>query len=296
MRAMRSALSLALQPVRRHGRRVAWTPEFMGLGNLFQLAMWAHDGKSVGEARFIRSTPNLDPWLRVFPGLKQVVVRPEEVRFTDRRVAPWSETARRAGADGAVPLHEPVDITAVGDFLRTMVLPGAALDLDTSGGADTSLVVNVRRGDYYSDPATREQYGFNVEAYLRVAVEASISQSGTPSKIVLVSDDLGWCRRKLAWLSGIAPIADVAGGGAVSDFETVARARRMVITNSTFSYWAAHVSNVVHQDNHSQVWAPRFFDRSQNGGRSWLLDERWSVLETIPQGWDLLSEKDGVCT
>lgn len=287
MPGARTIAALALGPVRR-GRRVAWTPEFMGLGNLLLLAMWAHEGTLSGEPRWIRSTAKLEPWLEVFPGLRQVVLLPGEVRFTDRRVSPWSHAARANGQDGAVPLHEQVDIDAVERFIRDVILPGSGLQRDGAHLRADELVVNVRRGDYYSDPEIRAQYGFDVASYVRVAVDSSVDRDGSPSGIVVVSDDIAWCRASLAWLVEVAPTRFAETAGAVEDFDIVSRGRRVVVSNSTFSYWAAHVGNVLHDDNHAEVWAPRFFDRTQNGGRSWLLDPRWSVVEDLPSGWGVL--------
>lgn len=288
MPGARTIAALALGPVRR-GRRVAWTPEFMGLGNLFQLAMWAYDGTQSGEPRWIRATPRLGPWLEVFPGLRQVVVLPQEVRFTDRRVRPWSDAARASGRDGAVPLHEQVDVAAVERFIRDVVLPGSVLWRDLESTPADELVVNVRRGDYYSDPKIRAKYGFDVAGFVRAAVDSSVERDGNPTRIVVISDDISWCRAALAWLVEVAPTRFAETAGAVEDFGIVSGARRVVVSNSTFSYWGAHVGNVLHGDNHAEVWAPRFFDRSQNGGRSWLLDPRWSVVEELPSGWDVPS-------
>ena len=185
-----------------------------------------------------------------------------------------------------MPLFEPVDVQAVERFLRDVLLPGADLGDGAGPGQEDVLVVNVRRGDYYDNADIRKQYGFDVVSYLRIAVQGSVTNDGVPPAIQVVSDDVGWCRNELGWLTEVAPVDWKAGSNPQSDFATVANARRAIITNSTFSYWAAHVSNVLHGDNHAQIWAPRFFDRSQNGGRSWLLDERWSVVEDIPGGWD----------
>lgn len=284
---LRRIAAVVLEPVRRFGRNVAWTPDFMGLGNLLQLAMWAYDGRSVGQPRWIRSTPRLDPWLEVFPGLRTVVVAPTEVRFTDRRVRPWSHEARRTGVRGAVPLHEQVDVAAVERFLREVVLPESVLAARyEADGPQDALIVNVRRGDYYDEDELRQQYGFDVATYVRVAVENSVGRDGRPPSILVVSDDVEWCRRQLGFLSEVAPTTFGAGAGSLDDFVAVATARRAVLANSTFSYWAAHISNILHADNHAQIWAPRFFDRTQNGGRSWLLDERWSIVEELPGGWD----------
>lgn len=271
----------------RHGRTVAWTPEWMGFGNALLLALWATSGADCGERRFIRETGALSPWLPVFPGLRPVVLAPSQVRFTDRRVMPWSEDERARGAHGAAPLHEHIDMALVERFINETLKPGSQLDVHLPAPLpDDALVVNVRRGDYYADPAVRRQYGFDVASYLRLAVEGSVEADGIPSVIRVTSDDVGWCMTELQWMRALAPVEFARESGPRADFAQVASARRMVITNSTFSYWAAHLSNVNHGDNHAQVWAPRFFDRTQNGGRSWLLDERWSVVERLPGGWD----------
>ena len=49
-------------------------------------------------------------------------------------------------------------------------------------------------------------------------------------------------------------------------FRALASARRLIITNSTFSYWGAYVSNVRYGDNHGLVYAPWFHRRDIDGG------------------------------
>lgn len=58
------------------------------------------------------------------------------------------------------------------------------------------------------------------------------------------------------------------------------------MTNSTFSYWCAYISNVLHRDNYAEVYAPWFHARTIDGGRAYQLDPRWSVITDIPGGWD----------
>ena len=263
----------------------------MGFGNLLLLMMWALDGMDEGERRWIRATPALDPWLHAFPALGEVALRPDQVRFTDQRVMPWSHAARQQSARRTVAPHEPVDIAGVERVISTLLIPRSVLADPGFVDVDPDhLVVNVRRGDYYSVPEIRAQYGFDVVSYVRMAWDASVQADGPPSRITVVSDDVPWCREELSWLADRASVDWSGSTGPVADFLTVASARRIIITNSTFSYWAAHVGNVLRADNHAQVWAPRFFDRTQNGGRSWLLDERWSVIEELPGGWDLDGE------
>lgn len=257
----------------------------MGWGNLLQLGLWAYDGAERDDRRWIRATPRLLPWLEVFPGLRDLVLLADEIRFTDQRLMPWSAASRASGANRAVPSHAEVDFDAVERFLKRVILPGSAL-VTESRTPDNTLVVNVRRGDYYSDPEIRLQYGFDAQTYVRAAVDRAINEGGLPSEIDVVSDGADWCRVHLGWLEEIAPVRFKQSGDPIQDFVTIATSRRLVITNSTFSYWGAYISNVLMTDNHAQVIAPRFFDRSQNGGKSWMLDTRWSIVDDIPGGWD----------
>lgn len=259
----------------------------MGFGNLLLLMLWAMDETDEDERRWILATPVLGPWLAVFPALSDVALRRDQIRFTDQRVMPWSQSARERGAQRTVAAHEPIDMQAVERLISTTMIPGSVLADPQFVDADPDhMVVNVRRGDYYSVPENRAQYGFDVASYVHAALQQSMARDGVPSRITVVSDDVDWCLEELSWLADQAPVEWPGSAGPIGDFLTVASARRLLITNSTFSYWAAHVGNVLRGDNHAQVWAPRFFDRTQNDGKSWLLDERWSIVEELPGGWD----------
>lgn len=259
----------------------------MGFGNVLLVAMWAHVETLAGRRTMALATDATRGWFDTFPGLRSVVIDRGQVRFTDRRVMPWSSAHKSAEDVSEERPEASIDMQAVHRFLAEVLLPGSPVMASDFAEPDPDrLVINVRRGDYYSDPDVRGQYGFDLEPYLRLAVERSSASDGIPSRIVVVSDGMDWCQARLGWLADVAPVEYAAPLGPVGDFLTVAAARRIVLTNSTFSYWAAYVSNAVRGDNHQQVWAPRFFDRSRNGGRSWLLDERWSVVEDIPGGWD----------
>lgn len=259
----------------------------MGFGNVLLVALWAHEETLAGRPTLVLATDASRGWFETFPALRSLLVERSEVRFTDRRVMPWSSAHKAATAASDEQPESLIDMDAVRRFLDDVLLPGSPVMAPDFADRDPNLlVINVRRGDYYSDPEVRGQYGFDLEPYLRLAVERSCAADGPPSRIVVVSDGMAWCQARLGWLSDWAPVEYAASSGAVGDFLTVAAARRIVLTNSTFSYWAAYVSNAVRSDNHQQVWAPRFFDRSRNDGRSWLLDEQWSVVEEIPGGWD----------
>lgn len=79
----------ALRIVRR-GRPVAWVPDWMNLGNLLFVGLWASKGASAGEDRHVLLHESRRPVLDLFPALRDAYfIGEKDVRFTDQRVTPW---------------------------------------------------------------------------------------------------------------------------------------------------------------------------------------------------------------
>lgn len=135
-------------------------------------------------------------------------------------------------------------LSGIDDFVRDCMLPGSGV----TPGHPEQIVVNIRRGDYYSDPSFRKQFGFPIETYVRKAMTQAIAEGGTPRSIHVVSDGPEWCRQHLDWLSQFAPVTheDETRRTPESDLRVVAGAQRLIITNSTFSYWAAYIGDGLH--------------------------------------------------
>jgi hypothetical protein len=255
-------------------RTVLWTEPVQGFANLLYLWLVAASRRARGEDVVVRHSAVMDAWLPVLPRLGELTVGVSDVRFRDRRDLGYHQAF---GVDFSAE-----DLEA---FVRGYLL-GSPLLEDLEPGDGTRLTVNVRRGDYYSSTRFRGMYSFDIAEYLRAAVAGSIAADGPLASLCVVSDDPEWCRIKLGFLAEHAEQIDYLETGPREHFRTLASARRLVLANSTFSYWGAYVSNVVHADNHAQVWAPWFHRRDIHGGRAWHLDPRWSVVQDIPGGWD----------
>lgn len=244
----------------------------IGVGNMLSFWMWAHDGRLVGEDRWVRRTDAMDAWVKVFPGVRPLIIDKSAVALRDRRDDRWYQDF-----DAFPRAH-------LESFIRDRLLSDTRIPLqDRDSG---TVTVNVRRGDYYSDPALRKLYGFDIAGYVRAAMEGSRSQA--PVDLVeVVSDDPGWCRIHLSFLADYGRVHyQSASDGPVQNLGQLVSARRLVLANSSFSYWAAYMSNVRYGDNYSSVWVPAFHRRDMNDGRSWHLDPRWSVVEAPSGNWD----------
>lgn len=267
---IRSAL---LGVIRRGDRQVLWVPDNVNFGNFLYHWLRAYKDQRTGLDTVARRTPAMEPWLAQIPEASRLVIAPDQVGFFDRRVMGMLQDW---GVD--------YDGTALHAFIREVLLPSQTLTRSpaTELGED-DLMVNVRRGDYYANPAHFATYAFDQAEYLRRALVAARDQDGPIPRIHVVSDGLDWCRTHLTWTADFAPRVTFADPGetARDNFATIANARRIVLTNSTFGYWAGYVSNVIHlargEDNRASVIAPWFHARIGDG-KAEQLDPRWCAI------------------
>ena len=259
--------------VRRNGRGIAWSPEWMNLGNLLYLGLWA----SRSDNRFVLAHARHEPALSLFPHLRErLFISPSETRFTDQRLMPWTAASRLT--HGAFDSPDGVE-----DFVREMILVDTPL-LNQEINLDDTLVVNVRRGDYYSVPKNQAEFGMDQASYIHLAATMSVETLGTPSRIVVISDDIPWCRANLdRTLQALAKV-EYLDGPLIHDLRMLIHAPRLVIPNSTFSYWGAYIGDTINPER--QVIAPWLFSRHRNGGAADQLLPHWKVIEDLPGGWE----------
>lgn len=263
--------------VRRGDRTLLWTPQLgPRFGNFLYYWLRAHARQQLGVDYRVLHAPAMEPWLELLPEIRRdLVLNRGDVRFADRRE--FTENAVFGSDFTRDELHS---------FIREYVVGS---DLVGHAPSDSGLlVVNVRRGDYYSFPPFRGLYGFDIPAYLEVALPRALSLGPAVREILVVSDGIDWCRLKLdGLLRRFAPVeyADPEAS-AEENFRQVATAQRIVGTNSTFSYWGGYVSNVLHGAD-SHVTMPAFHARQRNGGRAYQLDPTWDIVHEIPGGWDV---------
>ncbi|MBM9477785.1 alpha-1,2-fucosyltransferase [Nakamurella flavida] len=116
-----------------------------------------------------------------------------------------------------------------------------------AGGAVASLpenyaAVHIRRGDYVSNEKYRRLFGVCSEQYFRRAIRRL-----DPSlPIAFVSDDPAWCRSFATSLGFPAHrILPPSGNDHFDDLATIARAKEVVLSNSTFSWWGVYLGEPV---------------------------------------------------
>lgn len=271
-------------PFRRRDPVVLWPGESLGVGNLLYLWLRAYTRQNQGESVRALRTAKSSHWAKWFPEAVSAftIDRADLSFFNPRIVGPLYQ---RFGEDfSARELEQFID-----EFVLRHGSPFGDLVASTEPAGD--LAINIRRGDYYSNARFRGRYSFDVVEYVRTALQQARADAPV-SRVLIISDDLEWCRLKLApVLTDVDVVYPDADADPALQLALLAVAPRLILTNSTFSYWAGYLSNRVHAvegslPNHGQVYAPWFHSREWNEGEADQVDPRWSIIRTIPGGWD----------
>lgn len=260
--------------VQRGGRTAIIPARGTGFGNHLYYWLQAHARQNKGMDCRVVHAPGMDRWLEQLPNVReQLMVRRDALRLTDRRDG---SSFQRFGID-----FSRDELRA---FMRDHVI---ASSLIGNPSADPGIVaLNIRRGDYYSNPENRGLYGFDIVSYVEAAA-ARASSAGEVERFVVVSDGTDWCRLKLDAIlrRHAGDVEYVVGRSAQEQFREVATSMRVIGTNSTFSYWAAYVSNMLFGSS-AHVIMPDFHRRLKNDGRAYQHDPEWDIVRDIPGGWD----------
>jgi hypothetical protein len=239
----------------------------LGVGNYLYFLLDAYADSVAGPPSRVLDS-GFDPaWRAALPRLEPLLAGPKDVAWRRVRHIPPSFLQAYGVDFSAAELER---------FVREALLP--TLPLPT--GPTPDVVINVRRGDYYAKPDFRRLYGFDTVDYVHQALE-EVGEVTTPRWLSFVSDDPAWCAEHFRGLAG--RMSKVTFGaqspGSLGDFVEVAAARTLVLTNSTFSYWAGYTSDVLHGDDHLGTWVPDLHQRGINGDHAWQHDPQWRVLD-----------------
>ncbi len=267
-----------MTPVRRGGPVVLWTPEDVNLGNFLYHWLHAHAEQSAGRRVHALRTPAMEPWLASFPNAARLVTSRRDVPLRAQRVPGywqrWGEAFTRQ------------DLVR---FVTDVLLDSPLRDEIAGVSHHGDVVVSVRRGDYYSVPRFRERYAFDVLDYVERAMALSAARAPV-GEVHVVSDDIPWCRRHLdPLLRRFAGLVTYAGDASspLHDLATLAASPRLILANSTFSYWGGYVSGVLHPDRHADVVAPWFHARFGDHLAAEQLDPSWTIVRESTNEWGL---------
>jgi hypothetical protein len=137
--------------------------------------------------------------------------------------------------------------------------------LESLSGQPT-VGIHVRRGDYLRDPMVDGVCG---QAYYERVVAVALEGLRDPT-LVFFSDDLDWCRDRLSTLGDSVYVDWNRGVESHADMRLMSLCDRLVIANSSFSWWGAYLGKP-----DRRVFAPS----------RWFADGFRDNEDIAPPGW-----------
>lgn len=163
--------------------------------------------------------------------------------------------SKRSGSVRLTGLFQEVDQVIESRQLIVSALTVPILPASLDAGEYSA--VHIRRGDYVQNEKYARIFGSCSRAYYLLAINTIPDHE----RVVFASDDILWAE-KLGRDTGRSGVELSPARDHFEDFSVLVHARRLVLSNSTFSWWAAFLSTA------GEVIAPDpwFSDRSRDRG------------------------------
>lgn len=160
-------------------------------------------------------------------------------------------------------------------LLRTEFQPRYPLSQEESNLQDilshtTSICVSVRRGDFMSLKYKKRFQTCDIDYYERGI--ALIRKQYPLSIIYICSDDITWCKENFSFEGKV--IYEPLGLTLAHKLALMSACSHFVISNSTFSWWAQHLSN----NKDKIVVAPRIW-RNETPRPQNIQEKNWTYID-----------------
>lgn len=159
------------------------------------------------------------------------------------------------------------------------LLLGRIVSAGKAGAITNSIALHLRRGDYLN-PGTMQFHGVSSSSYALRAIDV-ISRSEGDKPVLVYSDDLDTVKKELNFSSNFQRMDKYSfitqdGLSDIQSLVQMSRSSHMVMSNSSFSWWAAYI--ISERNPESIIVSPRpwFADGSSAAD---LLLPHWLTLD-----------------
>ena len=134
-----------------------------------------------------------------------------------------------------------------------------------------AICLNVRRGDYVTNPGMNKFHGICPMEYYENAIQYIKTHVRNPHFFIF-SDDIEWCRDNLRLTQPFTLVThEYAGANFECYFKLITACKHFIIPNSTFGWWGAWLS----QNHNKIVIAPKEWFNVNNIDTKDLIPEDW---------------------
>lgn len=127
---------------------------------------------------------------------------------------------------------------------------------DSRSVKQNEIAIHIRRGDYINNKLAFNYHGIPSDEFYLRAYESFLTKLSNP-EFTVFSDDIEYCR-KLYSDRYIKEFVEPSENGHISDFVFLSKFQNYIISNSSFSYVAAHLNK-----KPNLIIAPKFWVREQ---------------------------------
>jgi Glycosyl transferase family 11 len=210
--------------------------------------------------------PFLDKVLNKILGLKRSYLLEPHFHFSETAYnAP--DNIYLAGYWQAEKYFAPVQTIIREDFTYKNEMSIPAKDLLAQIKSTNSVCVNVRRGDFVTNPF-HGAFGVN---YFQQADKIIRQKIADPAYFIF-SDDIEWCKENLQFLAPSVFVTHRFAGEKFQDYlRLMSACNHFIIPNSSFAWWA--------------VWLNEHRDKIVIAPEKWFNDPRYDTKDLAPSGW-----------
>lgn len=215
--------------------------------------------------QLILYSKEMEYWLDYFPKLKEFVVYSNDLKYIDK-ISWFDSYYQNFGIDfnkEELNLFIHNYITSSQYFLNNFK-------------PENNLIINIRRGDYYSK---EEHSGFRFDQIQYIKDVFNDNPDLYDLNVEFVSDDVQWCLDNLKEVTRNQVIINNKDHSSINDFIKICNATKLIITNSTFSYWGGYIAKYLDKEN--LVTAPDFGGTSYKNNIAIQLHPDWQIINII---------------
>ena len=132
---------------------------------------------------------------------------------------------------------------------------------------ENTVAVHIRRGDYIKNRMIRKMFNVCDVKYYNKAINKMAELLKNPT-FLFFSDDINWVKKNIKTKF---PYLFISGNRDYEDFIIMQNCKHNIISNSSFSWWAAWLNN----NKNKIVVAPS----------QWINDNNINYSDLIPPGW-----------
>ena len=281
---LRSALAQGLKLIRRGNKVIYITNPIARGGNW--LYYWAHahalTQDSSSTIAKVLYAPGMETWINEFPSLNNYTIEPQDVKFTDRRSVLFPNDIELNFTEEEIKSFIHEDILLSQNFKERFNKYKDIINNNT-------VIITVRRGDYYSVPAVKKRFGINTVEYIKAATQEMLKRV-EPSQIIFVSDDIDWCTQNLSFLSNYASIIKLDRKDMFDDLAVMTLASHLILTNTSFGYWGGYISEVY---SPTTIYVPNVHEYDATHRLDAVSKDKTGRPHSHRRSWISISNPDG---